>query len=340
MTAPVRAAIVGLGRWGQNLVVANTADPASALRFTHATTRTLAKAETFCRDHDLQLLQGFEDVLDSRDIDAVVLATPHSQHAAQICRAAQVGKHVFVEKPLTLRVADAEAAVAAAQSAGVRLCVGFNRRFLASLQQLEDFLNTGRLGRPLHVEGAFSGSFGYQYTDQMWRGDNLENPAGGMAAMGIHILDAMIALLGPVRRVSAISRRVAVPAQLKDVTSVMLDFESGATGTLSTLMSTAGFWRVHVFGSDGWAQMPDQFNLITSDLAGQQTHRSFDPRDTLALELDAFARHIRTNRPYPVLDQQALEGVAAMEAITISAENDAQWTQVARPATSVTGFTV
>lgn len=335
MTAPVRAAIVGLGRWGRNLVDANAGNPRSHLRLTHAATRSPGNAEEFCKDRELRLLADFEDVLASPQIDAVVLATPHSQHADQICRAAAAGKHVFVEKPLALELAHAERAVAAARSAGVRLCVGFNRRFLPAFGRLDELANSGTLGKLLHVEGAFSGSFGYQYTNAMWRGDTSENPAGGMAAMGIHVLDAMIALLGPVRRVSAISRHVAVPSEVKDVTNVALDFASGVTGSLSTLMSTASFWRLHLFGSQGWAQMPDQARLITSDLDGHVEESGFEPRDTLAMELDAFARAILAGAPYPVTDDQALAGVAAMEAIALSSADNGSWIDVRRSAISL-----
>ncbi|MDP0926715.1 Gfo/Idh/MocA family oxidoreductase [Paracoccus onubensis] len=333
--ASVRAAIIGLGRWGRNLVAANAANPASALRFTHAATGTPNKARPFCREYGLQLLPDLDEVLGSDRVDAVVLATPHSQHGAQICRAARAGKHVLVEKPLTLNLAEAEAAVAAAQAADVKLCVGFNRRFMPAFQQLEASVDVGALGRILHFEGAFSGSFGYGYTDQMWRGDMHENPAGGMAAMGIHVLDAMIALLGPVRRVSTVSRRIVAPAQLRDVTSVMLDFHCGATGSLSTLMTTGSFWRLHVFGSEGWVQMPDQSSLITCDLAGTQERRNFDPCDGLARELDAFGGNILAKQSYPVTHHQALSGVAAMQAIAISAEHNAEWTEVESPATSL-----
>lgn len=328
MTAPVRAAIVGLGRWGRNLVDANAGNPSSLLHLTHAATRSPQKAEEFCKGRGLRLLADFEDLLASPEIDAVVLATPHSQHVDQICRAAAAGKHVFVEKPLALELAHAEAAISAARSEGIRLCVGFNRRFLPAFRELGNLAASGVLGRPLHVEGAFSGSFGYQYTNEMWRGDASENPAGGMAAMGIHVLDAMIALLGPVRRVSAISRHVAVPSDLKDVTNVALDFASGATGSLSTLMSTASFWRLHLFGSQGWAQMPDQTRLITSDLDGHVQESGFEPRDSLAMELDAFARAILTGAPYPVTDDQALGGVATMEAIALSSADNGSWIDV------------
>lgn len=324
----VRAAIVGLGRWGRNLVDANAGNQASRLRVTHAATRTPRKAEAFCMERGLRLLDSFDAVVASPELDAVILATPHSQHAEQICKAAAAGKHVFVEKPLALELAHARAAVSAARSAGIQLCTGFNRRFLPAFRELDRRAGAGALGKLLHVEGAFSGSFGYQYTNDMWRGDASENPAGGMAAMGIHILDAMIALLGPVRRVSAISRHVAVPSDLKDVTSVAIDFVSGATGSLSTLMSTASFWRLHLFGSEGWAQMPDQTRLVASDLAGRLEDAGFDAHDTLAAELDAFARSILTGEAYPVTHEQALAGVAAMEAISVSSVEDGRWIDV------------
>jgi predicted dehydrogenase len=279
----------------------------------------------------LKLERDYEAVLRAPDVDAVVLATPHSQHCDQIRAAAAAGKHIFVEKPLALSLADAESAVAAAKAAGVMLCVGFNRRFLPGYKSLFKASQAGDLGRLMHVEANFSGAFGYHYTNEMWRGAGSENPAGGMAAMGIHMLDAMLSIMGPVRRVATLSRRLAVPSDLDDVTSVILDFASGATGSLATLMATGGFWRLHVFGAEGWAQMPDQNSLVLADLSGKQTAHTFEPVDTLAAELDAFAGAIRSKAKYPVSFGEALAGVATMEAIGLSARNGGAWTDVRQP---------
>src|SRR5512143_2710623 len=128
----VRAAIIGLGRWGRSLVNA-VHGKTDAIQFVAAHTRTWASAEDFCRERSIPMLNRFEDVLARRDIDAVVLATPHSSHAAQVTAAATAGKHVHVEKPLTLDRASAETVVAAARRAGIVLAVGFNRRFHPSV---------------------------------------------------------------------------------------------------------------------------------------------------------------------------------------------------------------
>src|ERR1700759_381189 len=100
----IRAAILGLGRWGRSLV--NSVQGKSGdIQFVAAHTRTRASAEGFCRDKNMPFVDTYAEILADRKIDAVVLATPHSLHAEQITQAATAGKHVFVEKPMTLDLA-------------------------------------------------------------------------------------------------------------------------------------------------------------------------------------------------------------------------------------------
>ena len=100
----LRAAIVGIGNWGQNLV--RSMEGSGRIRFVAGATRTRAKAEEFCRGHGIALSGSYEELLDS-DVDAVILTTPHSQHCEEIVAAAKAGKHVFVEKPLGLSLEEA-----------------------------------------------------------------------------------------------------------------------------------------------------------------------------------------------------------------------------------------
>ena len=97
----VRAAIIGLGRWGRSLVNA-VYGKTVAIQFVAAHTRTRASAEDFCREKSIPLRDRFEDILADKSIDAVVLATPHSRHAEQVTAAIAAGKHIHCEKPLTL----------------------------------------------------------------------------------------------------------------------------------------------------------------------------------------------------------------------------------------------
>lgn len=325
--APVKAAIVGLGRWGQNLVTASTH---SRLRIVQGVTRTPAKVTDFAAQHGFPVSDDYDVLLRDPGIEAVVLATPHSQHCAQICKAAEAGKHVFVEKPLALNLPDAQEAVRQCNARGVTLAVGFNRRFLPAFHALSAAHRGNRLGTALHVDANFSGPFGYHYSADMWRGSSAENPAGGMAAMGIHMLDAMIHLLGPVCRVSTLSRRRAVSAPLDDTTTVQLAFDGGATGSLTTLMATEANWRMQLFGSAGWAAMKDQHSLEINLMEQAPEVTQYPVNDTLADELSAFADCLRGDGEFPVTHREALQGVAAMQAIARSAAAGGEPVEVER----------
>ena len=124
----INAAIVGLGRWGQNLV--NSIQGRSdKIRIVAGATRTVAKAADYAKRQGFPLYDAYEKVLADPTIDAIVLATPHTQRVALITAAAKAGKHVFTEKPLTLTLRDAQTCVTTCADHNVTLAVGYNWRF-------------------------------------------------------------------------------------------------------------------------------------------------------------------------------------------------------------------
>jgi hypothetical protein len=106
----IRAAIVGMGWWGQTLV-GSVQGKSDAIRFVAGQTRSPDKVADFCRDKALTLHGDFAAVLADPQVDAVVLATPHTMHQEQVKRAAAAGKHVFVEKPIAFDAPSARAVV-------------------------------------------------------------------------------------------------------------------------------------------------------------------------------------------------------------------------------------
>ena len=90
----------------------------------------------------------------------------------------------------------------------------------------------------------------------MWRGSISENPAVGLAAMEIHILDVMLNLLGPLHSATTLSGRRVLQAPIDDTTAALLSFESGVSAGPTTLIATASYSRLHLFGSAGWALIP------------------------------------------------------------------------------------
>jgi predicted dehydrogenase len=316
----INAAIVGLGRWGRALVEAATDH--DRLKIARAVEPVMADAREFCARHQLDLTADIEAVLADPVIDAVLLATPHSLHPAQVVACAAAGKQVFCEKPLALHRADAARMFAACGAAGVGLAVGHNRRFWPSMQALRAIVHSGELGEILHVEGHNSNQ-NSQSIMSGWRLSPGESPGGGLTGAGLHVLDGFVSILGPVRQVHAQLRsREAGPPPL-DTAVLLLDFASGVTGTLATVRATPFYWRVHVFGSRGSAEVLDEVTLVRRTSGSKPQTIAYPTIDALRAELDAFADMVSQRRPYPVTEAQVLATLAAFEAALRSMQTGA-----------------
>jgi predicted dehydrogenase len=312
----INAAIVGLGRWGQ-MLVNSVQGKSDKIRFVGGQTRTSsADAQAFAEGHGFSLIETYEDIMGRDDIDAVVLASPHSLHAEQVQRAAEAGKHVLCEKPFTLDRASAESSVNACQDAGVVLGVAHNRRFLPAYKDLQEMLRSGTLGEILHLEGNFSNPAGYLSEGGNWRTEPGESTLGSMAAKGVHTIDAMVGLVGPIKCVTGQSSRKVLTAG-DDTTSVMLGFGDSISGYVGTMDATGYLWRLAVFGSKGWAEMRSQHCLATrmiEDGENTETVKDYEAVDTLRLELEAFAGAINGGAPYPMTDEEMIATPALWEA--------------------------
>ena len=325
----IRAAILGLGRWGRSLV--NSVQGKSRdIRFVAAHTRTRATVEDFCRDKDLVFTDSYAKILGDPAIDAVVLATPHTQHAEQIRQAAAAGKHVFVEKPMTLDLAGARAAAEAAHRAGILLAVGFNRRFHPSIVEIRSRKADGQLGSVVAMVGQHTTSTQAFLAPDNWRSDPIEAPAGAMTAVGVHLLDHMIEFGGQVRDVHCVTG-VHGNGPADDTTMLLMNFASGATGTIFCSVATATNFSLAVYGSNGLAEVSgaslQNFRFVpvsTQAPTGPVTappaeQHDFSGFDTLNAELAAFARAILDKTPYPVPLAEVLHGMAVFDAVVASA---------------------
>ncbi len=218
----IRAAIVGIGRWGRTLI-GGVQGKTDQIQFTAGHNRTRANAEAFCAEHGVPLRDSLDDILADPAIDAVVFATPHSEHGEQVERAAAAGKHVFMEKPFTLDRKSAARALDAVERAGVKLGVAYPRRFHPGMVELKARIDSGRLGNIAHCYAEQNGPAGLFMNPASWRAESAEAPAGGMTAMGVHNLDAMIHLFGPIDELYATSIRRTISYDAEDTTSVMFN---------------------------------------------------------------------------------------------------------------------
>jgi predicted dehydrogenase len=307
----INCAIAGLGRWGRNLVEA--ARKGGRLKVTRAVETDIGRARGFCAEHGLDLTDDLEAVLGDAAIEAVLLATPHSLHMAQVIAAAAAGKQVFCEKPLALRRGHAAKMFEACREAGVTLAVGHNRRFWPSMRGLREIVASGELGDILHVEGHNSNENSQDIT-QGWRLSPEESPGGGLTGAGLHVLDAFVSMMGPARQVYArLNSREKGPPPL-DSAMLAIDFANGLTGTLATVRATPFYWRVHVFGTKGSAEVLDEVTMVLRKSGSKPERESYPDIDVLAAELAAFADAIEKEKPFPAAEAEVLATLSAFEA--------------------------
>jgi predicted dehydrogenase len=172
----------------------------------------------------------------------------------------------------------------------------------------------GIIGEVLHVEGHFSNEHSTR-VEGGWRDDPRESPGGGMTGAGLHVLDAFVNLAGPIATVDAKFFSRKPPPDPRDAATALVQFENGATGFMATVRAAPAYWRVHVFGSAGWAEARDETTLAVARIGEQPNTQTFAQVDSLAALLEAFAESVETGKPFPVPPAEMIEVVAAFEAI-------------------------
>lgn len=318
---PVRVASVGLGWWSG--VLADAASKAGNLRIVAAASRSADKRATFAAKYGCRPLPGYEAVLADPEVEAVFLTTPHTLHAQHVIAAAEAGKHVFVEKPFALTVADARRAGEACRRAGVALAVGHQRRRFAATRALKRLVESGAFGRPIQIEGNLSSGTGFTYTPAAWRTVRDESPAGPMTSLGIHYVDTYQYLLGPIARVMAMCRqRVLTGMAIDDSAAILFEFASGALGYLGTssvLANRLGWFALHGSEAQAWSDESGGGRLTLQKRgAAAPEPVELAPAEPVVEQLAEFARCVRENQRPEVGGEEATASVAVLEAIVES----------------------
>ena len=334
----IDAAIVGLGWWGKTLVEAVQQD-SREIRFVAGTTRTKTpEVQAFADAQKFALVDSYEALLANPKVDAVVLATPHSMHAQQVIAAAEAKKHVFCEKPFALTQESAERAVNAMKNAGVTLGLGYNRRFHPEMVKLRSRIRGGELGTILHVEATMTFPNALMLKPDAWRANPHETPCGGLTPLGVHAIDGMIDLCGPIDQVFAQSFRRAVPVEADDTTSILFRMKEGMSGYLGTMTATGPGFSFQVFGSKGWVRLEGMTHVAGASSEERRTRLfgtcKFQPikgpaeiweaerLDVTRASLEAFAQTANGGPAYPITMEEMVHGVAVTEAIVRSASSN------------------
>jgi predicted dehydrogenase len=180
-----------------------------------------------------------------RPLDAVIVGSPSGVHAEQGILAARAGLHVLVEKPIDVTLAAADRLIAAARDNGVRLGVLFQDRTQPSFVRLRELLASGALGRPVLASARVKWYRAPEYySGSRWRGTRALDGGGAVINQGIHTIDLLIWLLGPVSRVLADTATLMHRIEVEDTAVGILEFASGARASFeATTAAYPGYPR-------------------------------------------------------------------------------------------------
>jgi predicted dehydrogenase len=320
-------AIVGTGWWGNELAKAAKTLP-ETVEIVGCFSLSTQECAAFKAAYGGRVFTSFEEILGEPRVSAVFLATPHSTHWQQIIAVAKTKKHVFCEKPLALSAETASEAVRACETQGVVLGVGHNRRYSQAARKMKTMIDGGACGQILHVEANYSGGAALTYPREYWRAKREENPGGAIAPMGLHMIDTLTWLLGPVVRLAAVCKRQATTLDLDDTAAALFELKSGVTVNFGSIFACPSASILRIYGTKANLEARDNFKELTiksADGSQPEIRHLYTVDETLPSEIRAFADACAGKAPFPVRPQEAVRNVAVMESIRKSSDAGGTW---------------
>lgn len=210
-----------------------------------------AACESVRKEFSVSVKASYDDLVNDPSIDAVALVTPNHLHEEQVQKAVRAKKHIFVEKPIGNTLAEAREMLARVEGSGLVLMVGHNTRRRLVFRRAKQLLTEQRIGQIVAVEANLSRPAGLQPGLPPWKADQKTCPLLPMMQLGIHFVDTVEYLIGPIVRVSCFAANIAMPNQAFDATAAILQLESGIPVTLTSYYVSADEYFVRIYGTKG-----------------------------------------------------------------------------------------
>ncbi|MDW7656492.1 MAG: Gfo/Idh/MocA family oxidoreductase [Bacillota bacterium] len=324
MIKPVQFAIVGCGMISSFHVQAINAQEDARLAgiFDHIPTMAAKKAT----EYQTTCYASYESMLNDPSIDAISICTPSGMHAQQAIQAILAGKHVLIEKPIALNLEDSDQISLLARQNGVLVGVISQLRFSKAVSQIKAALDEGHLGQIVSVDLYMKYHRPQSYYDQSpWRGTWAMDGGGALMNQGIHGIDLLRYLAGPLQSIFASAKTLVRQIEVEDTLSAVVTFRSGALGVIQATTSVyPGFpRRLEIHGEKGsiileedtiiqWTIAGELERLCPQQSTNQKSHRNptdIDKAGHMA-QYENFIQAVQGNVSLLVDDQagrQALE---------------------------------
>jgi predicted dehydrogenase len=318
-TDPLRVACIGMGWWSD--VLADAIQRSGKLQILSCYTRSEDKRQKFAEKYRCRPAESFEALLADGEIEAIINTTPNDVHLATTRAAAAAGKHVFLDKPIANSISDGRAITEACRAAGVVLALGYQRRRESHFRYVRQQIDAGRFGKLVNAEANISRDRLGKVDLSSWRYQAAGMPGGVMLQIGIHYIDVLEYLIGPVQAVRAQSVQLVLPGDNPDVASLILQHENGALSTVNASYASASeYYLMNVYGKDMTAFYDLHHGLrLLKRGESQPVAVSCAVNDTLVEQLEEFAAAARGQGRHEVGGEEATRSLAVVRAGILSA---------------------
>ncbi len=322
----VHLGIIGLGNWSRQIFQA--VDELPEVKITGCYSRYPDTKKAFASEYDCVACKQYEQMVEDPQIDGVVVMSSNAAHEKDVMLAALRGKHVFVTKPIATTIAAGKRMIDICARNKVVLAVEHQTRRETALRRLKKILDSGELGTVNLVEANYSTPNGLKIMHGDWRGFKDECPGGALVQIGIHVIDTLQYLLGPINRVFSWQNRGGLKIEISGVTATLLEFESGLQGYLgSSYVSSFSHW-IKVYGTEKNAFFSELGGLVLTKDSWEQGQVRKDvafpanvtpPMPTIVEEIGEFTRCVRTEEEPEIGGDVALRNLAVVLAAVESA---------------------
>jgi predicted dehydrogenase len=245
----VRVAQAGIANHGRTIV--NAIRDSGNLQLVSCFDINTAANKQVAGEFGASAAASYDQLVGDPSVDAIALVTPNHLHAGQMEEAVKAGKHTFVDKPIANTIAEARAMIALAKHAGLVFMVGHNTRRRLVFRRAKKLLDEHRIGQIVAVEANLSRPAGLQPGLPAWKADRRTCALLPMMQLGIHFVDTVEYLIGPVERVSCFAANIAMPKQAYDSTAAILQLKDGIPFSLTSYYVSQDAYVVRIYGTKG-----------------------------------------------------------------------------------------
>lgn len=284
------------------------------------------KAIQVSKELNCEWTTDYDKMLRRDDIDVIGIYTPSGTHCDYAIQAMETGKHVFVAKPLDIRVDKCDLAIKKSRNTGTILAVDFQERYSKTNQKIKIALDNGHLGRIILGDVRMKWYRNQEYYDGGyplgWRSKSATD--GGVAAnQGAHFIDLIQWFMGPVRDVYGLSRTCAHSIETEDLSMAFLIFKSGALGSI--VMTTTSYFdlgtSIEITGDKGTVVWKDGRVLLykCKDAPGASLGE-FQPNDSPKNIIADMVSAVRRGTTVMVDGDEGRKSVVVFNAISESSK--------------------